>query len=338
MTAIVKKLDVYVFVTLLSPIICHLITNVAQAQFVLGTPVNLGSAVNSSAGEVKPFLSDDGLTLYFNSNRDGGAGRSDIWFSTRDSIESEWNQPTNFAAINTSLGDLSPSISLDGLSFYYDSGDPDNVTRSRILSLSRDSTEDAWGPPIALPEPIYDAVANTYSPSMSADGLSMLFHSDRANGEGNSDLWEATRPSLDEPWTVNNLGPNVNTPVIESNPRLSPDRLTLIFGSNRTGGEGGLDIWMSTRESVRSDWRPATNLGPIVNTPGNEQPSQWWEPGNLLLFKSGGGLSPGLPGLPGEGDADMFYVRVVPEPNSASMILLGLFMLVRIARRTQYAR
>lgn len=309
--------------------------NYARAQFVLGTPFNFGPVVNTAADEGKPFLSNDGLTLYFQSNRPDDSGRADIWMSTRDSPVSEWSSPENFAEINTELGDLSPSISNDELNFFYTSGDPNNSTRSRILSLSREFADDAWGPPTAFPEPIYDAESNTYSPSVSDDGLSMLFMSDRENGLGQTDIWEASRLSNDDPWTVTNLGANVNSPARDDNPRLSPDGLTLVFGSDRPGGEGGLDLWMSTRESLTSDWRLPTNLGPIVNTAGNEQPSQWWEPGNMLLFKSGGGA---VPGLAGEGGADMFYVNVVPEPSTSAMGMCGLLFAVGLVNNRRRKR
>ncbi len=69
---------------------------------------------------------------------------------------------------------------------------------------------------------------------------------------------------------------------------MSADGMTLVFASERAGGEGGFDIWMSERESVAADWGQATNLGAVVNTAGNERPSQLWEAENLLLFKSGG--------------------------------------------------
>ena len=73
----------------------------ARAQFVLGTPVNFGSVINSEANENDPILSNGGHTLYFHSDREGGAGRADIWMSNRDSLISEWNTPKNLAALNT---------------------------------------------------------------------------------------------------------------------------------------------------------------------------------------------------------------------------------------------
>ena len=110
---------------------------------------------------------------------------------------------------------------------------------------------------------------------------------------------------------------------------MSADGRTLLFASERAGGEGGFDIWKSERDSVSADWGQATNLGAVVNTAGDERPSQLWEAQNLLLFKSGGQSGPGLPG---EGGADMFYVRVVPEPSTLAMSLCGLLFVVGLIR------
>jgi len=85
---------------------------------------------------------------------------------------------------------------------------------------------------------------------------------------------------------VTNLGPTVNTGSADSSASLSADGLTLFFTSNRTGGMGGEDLYMVTRETVDGDWGPATNLGPTVN-----DDTQDWGPsistdGLELYFRS----------------------------------------------------
>jgi len=102
-----------------------------------------------------------------------------------------------------------------------------------------------------------------------------------------------------------NLGPNVNSTSGEVGPSISADGLTLYFISNRPGGTGGYDIWMTTRSSMDADWEPAVNLG----QPTNSQYS-YWEPsisseGLSLYFSDGhspqfGNRLPG--GLGGQGD------------------------------------
>lgn len=104
-------------------------------------------------------------------------------------------------------------------------------------------------------------------PSISADGLSLYFVSNRPGGSGDSDLWIATRPTRDDGWGIPvNLGPTVNSIAEDENPCISVDGLELYFGSNRTGSYGGHDIWVTRRPTRYDAWGEPINLGPIVNT------------------------------------------------------------------------
>ena len=62
-----------------------------------------------------------------------------------------------------------------------------------------------------------------------------------------------------------NLGPTVNSPQSDGQAGLSPDGLELYFASNRPGGYGDYDIWMSNRASIENPWGPPVNLGPGIN-------------------------------------------------------------------------
>ena len=69
--------------------------NIANADFIFGTPANLGPVVNTSAGEMKPNISADGLSLFFRSNRRDGNGGHDIWVTTRTATNDNWGIPVN---------------------------------------------------------------------------------------------------------------------------------------------------------------------------------------------------------------------------------------------------
>ena len=104
-------------------------------------------------------------------------------------------------------------------------------------------------------------------PSISADGLSLYFVSNRLGGSGDSDLWVATRPTTDDDWGLPvNLGSTVNSIAKDENPCISADGLELYFASNRSGSYGGHDIWVTRRPTKDDVWGTPTNLGPIVNT------------------------------------------------------------------------
>src|SRR5262245_35741266 len=78
-------------------------------------PVNLGPTINSPFTEAGPAISKNGLSLYFYSNRPGGFGSNDIWVSQRASLDAPWGEPVNLGPnINTSDGEITPSLSRDG--------------------------------------------------------------------------------------------------------------------------------------------------------------------------------------------------------------------------------
>ena len=127
-----------------------------------------------------------------------------------------------------------------------------------------------FGEPVNLGPPVNSSVGD-YGPSVSADGLSIYFASKRSDGYGSNDLWLATRPTTNDPWgEPANLGPTVNTEHREQHPEISADGLELFFFSDRPGGYGVRDIWVSTRETKDDDWGSPVNLGPLVNSLADE--------------------------------------------------------------------
>ena len=89
-------------------------------------------------------------------------------------------------------------------------------------------------------------------------------------------------------WSVPiNLGPTVNSTSMDRAPAISKDGLSLYFASSRLDGSfGGEDIYVSQRESQDSEWGPAVNLGPIINTSFSEMVPAFSRDGHLLFFAS----------------------------------------------------
>ena len=142
------------------------------------------------------------------------------------------------------------------------------------------------------------------SPAVSADGLTLLFSSDRPGGVGGTDLYMATRASTSEPFAdVVSLGAGVNTASNETAPALSADGLTLYFGSDRPDGFGSTDLYMATRATTSDPFGDVTNLGADVNTASNDNNPTISADGLMLLFNSnrpGVGWSGHLHGDPGD--------------------------------------
>jgi len=211
-----------------------------------GPPTNLGPVVNSLNDEMGPCISSDGLELYFQSNRPGGAGRDDIWVTRRVTRDDPWGQPENLGApVNTETWDYNPSLSPDGLELYFAYGlDP------RLAVTKRDTKDSPWGEPVDL-GPVLNSWSCQDTPWISSDGLLLIFADywggdPRPGGFGGTDIWVTRRASKDADWTTPvNLGPPVNTESAEDAPMISADGSTLYFNSTRPGGCGTYDLWQA---------------------------------------------------------------------------------------------
>ena len=157
-------------------------------------PVNLGSMVNSSQHDWDPSISADGLELYFNSDRPGGSGNSDLWVTTRATKEDPWSEPVNLGpTVNSLVNDASPEISDEGLMLFFVSARPGGYSDADIWVTTRATSEDDWGFPVNLGPKVNTTYAE-FSPSISADGLWLYFcdyTSPRPGGHGGEDLWQA---------------------------------------------------------------------------------------------------------------------------------------------------
>ena len=214
-------------------------------------PVHLGDAVNSWAQDWAPSISGDGLTLYFRSIRTGGRGQGDIWVSKRSSKDDSWPDATNAGpGINTSSDECMPCISADGLELYFGSARPGGYGADDLYVVTRATTDDLWSDPENL-GPAVNSQGGDASPSISPDGLTLFFNSNRNSGFGSADLYVITRPSIEAPWSTSvNLGGAINTEDDEMTPSFWANGSVLYFSSwaDRPGGFGGADLWQAAIE------------------------------------------------------------------------------------------
>jgi len=159
-------------------------------------PVNLGSPVNTRYWETQPSIDATGNMLFFSSNRPGGSGGNDIWYSVYRQ-NGKWSTPKNLGKnINTSGDEISPFIHFDGKTLYFSSdGRPGMGGQDIYFSRMEDDT--TWSEPVNLGYPI-----NTFNDEMGltieSGGQLAYFSSRRDAGEGKNiytfQLYDAVRP------------------------------------------------------------------------------------------------------------------------------------------------
>ncbi len=143
--------------------------------------------------------------------------------------------------------------------------------------------DDVWSNPTNLNE-MLRVDNDLYPTSVSEDGTKMYLYS-TTNYDGI--IYESTL--TDDIWgPIVALNENINTKYWESHATISHDNQKLYFTSNRKGTYGGLDIYVSTRDSVTGDWGPAVNLGPTINTNYNEESPFLSSDDKTLYFSSRG--------------------------------------------------
>jgi hypothetical protein len=162
------------------------------------------------------------------------------------------------------------------------------------------SFSNSWSEPVNLGEAVNSAFEE-FLPELSKNGRSLYFASNRPGPFGGEDLWVSRRGSSREPWgPAENLGTVINGSSNERSPALSRDGHLLFFATNRPGGMGGFDIWVSWRPHTDDDfgWQPPVNLGPAVNSAAGDFGPSYFENDDLgmptLFFASS---RPGVGGV-----------------------------------------
>lgn len=155
---------------------------------------------------------------------------------------------------------------------------------------------------------------NEGAQNISQDGEWLVFTGcNRPRGFGSCDIYISYLTS--QGWSeALNLGGRVNSDQWESQPCLSPDKRDLYFASRQFGGMGGSDIYVCHLQT-NGKWSEPENLGPSVNTPGDEQCPFIHADNQTLYFTSNY--------WPGYGDDDLFYTRKGPNGAWSNPVNLG---------------
>jgi outer membrane protein OmpA-like peptidoglycan-associated protein/Tfp pilus assembly protein PilF len=222
----------------------------------------LSRTVNAFALQYFPVLTVDQQMMIFTArNLTGHDNDENIYVSYRK--EEDWTAPVSISAnINTAQNEGTCSISADGRTLVFTSCQGRQSFGSCDLFVSyRIGNE--WVEPINMGPKI-----NTYSwesqPSLSADGRTLYFVSDRRGGYGRRDIW-MSKLGEDGQWgTPTNLGSTINTPDDDLSPFVHANGTTLFFSSQGHLGLGGYDLFFSDMKS--GNWSRPENLGYPINT------------------------------------------------------------------------
>jgi len=234
-----------------------------------GQPVNVGTPVNSAQNDFCPTLGPDGRTFFFVSNRPGGCGGDDI-YTTRRRDDGSFEEPTRLDCQVNSAGNEAGPFLLVGTDavLYFSSTRVGGLVPEAAGATTGDADiysstvrGGVFAPAVLVPD--VNSAANDLQPNLRRDGLEIYFASNRTGAPGTLgalggvDLFAATRAGAAQPWsTPLNLGASVNSADgDETRPSLSWDAMTLYFGSNRPGGEGASDIFVTTRQRRTSAGR-----------------------------------------------------------------------------------
>jgi hypothetical protein len=227
----------------------------------------------SGVQDARPLISADGRHLFFgrrnNSKNVGGkTDPQDIWVATLDTLGKFSRISSLGKTINTVNGNGICSVNPDGNEIIITNDYFGNKTTPIAKSKK---TNGIW----SNPQPVY--IEDYYNKSpyvdffISYQSKTLFFAADRKGGLGDQDLFiclEGENGNWKKPI---HLGAIINSKGAEYAPYLSADGKTLFFASTRNGGLGGSDIYASTRlDESWTNWSEPKNLGPVVNTEGDE--------------------------------------------------------------------
>ncbi len=223
-------------------------------------PKTLPTTINTSLPEYLPAITADDSTLIFTrKNRES----EDFYFSQRNSTG--WQNAVSLSAnINTPIyNEGAQCISADGqLLIFTVCNRPDSKGRCDLYYSKL--TGDQWSVPQSLGAPINTSAWES-QPSLSADGKTLYFASDRAGGFGKIDIYKSQLMENNLWGKPENLGTNINTEYDEQSPFIHADGKTFYFSSDGWPGLGSLDLFYA-KIKVDSSFGMPVNLGYPINT------------------------------------------------------------------------
>ena len=230
---------------------------------VWSEPVNAGAPPNSPFSDFDPFITRDGLSLYFVTGVGRpGVGMRDLWVSERESPGDPWGEPRNLGFdVNSTVHEQHPMVSVDGHYLYFSSNRAGLGGFDLFVARRQDVHDNlGWETPVNLGSAVNTAADET---GMTIARGVMYFSSSRLGG---MDIYAAQVRSGTE-FGEASIVESLSSPFQDIDPAFSHDGRQVFIGSDRTGTLGNIDVWVSTRNGRSHAWSTPANLGPTINTP-----------------------------------------------------------------------
>lgn len=231
---------------------------------------------NSRRADFCPMYLDKSLDqLYFTTTNEKVTGdnrseitgmkKSDIWVSKKDE-RGQWQRPEPVEGeLNSDMDEGIVAFSPDGQTMYLTMARRSPVSSTSVEIYTSKRSDATWSAPVKF-EIINDTLSAMGHPAVSPDGRYLYFSSDMPGGYGGKDIWRINL--LDRAGSLENLGPQINTPGDEMFPYMRNDS-TMYFSSDGHPGFGGLDLFVARQNATREFWS-VENMGLPMNSPGDD--------------------------------------------------------------------
>ena len=254
--------------------------------------------INTGYHEYAPILLKGGKVLYFTSRRDnttGGQNNPDDEQYFEDNYRAIWNEEeqkwdsisNKLDRINSNGFDCISYIKEDGLSglmtLNTTATDLKEQTDGSDISEISMTTKGKWASPKVIQNKSINTSFFDGSATLTADGNTMYFVSDRKGDKSMTDIYVVTK--VDKKWgTAKPVSDSINTAMRETTPFISPDGQYLFFSSDGHLGMGGYDIYVS--ENMGKEWSKPINLGMEINSVNDDTHFKYYETLKKIVFAS----------------------------------------------------
>ena len=285
---------------------------------------NLGPNINTDLAELRPTISANGNLLFFivendpmNTKYNSISNSQDIWYAERDSF-GNWGGARHLGyPLNTYFYNAVFWISPDNNRILIRNAFIDGDYVGNGVSMSYRKKNGGWSKPNALRIKNYQKYdkGHQYGATMAHDARTLLLYMSEEKGSYNNDLYVCFLKS-DSTWSEpKSLGKKINlSQYNEMTPYLASDGVTLYFSSNRPGGLGDNDIWMTKRlDSTWQKWSDPVDLVSPINT-------QDWDA--FFTMDAGGEYAYLTSAESGYGESDIVRVKLLEKERPNPVVLV----------------